>query len=72
MPETTIYLSVIRGDESLTLDGSLHLLSELVMTLNNSAKETPTIIPDPPAPTPPAGDQATPTENKENDTCQQP
>ncbi len=64
MPETTIYLSLIRGEESLTLDGSLHLFNELVTVFTNATKETPSLAPDPPAP---VADQATPIKNADQD-----
>jgi hypothetical protein len=41
MTQTTIYLSVIHGKDTLTLDGNLNLFKELLTTLNNAVKELP-------------------------------
>lgn len=41
MTQTTIYLSVINGKDTLTLDGNLYLFKELLTTLNNAVKELP-------------------------------
>lgn len=39
MTQTTIYLSVNRGSESLILDGNLSLVKELLTTLNARERE---------------------------------
>jgi hypothetical protein len=39
MTQTTIYLSVICGTDSLTLDGNLYLFRELLASLTQQAKE---------------------------------
>lgn len=41
MTRTTIYLSVICGNDSLTLDGNLYLFRELLTTLSNTVEELP-------------------------------
>jgi|GEM_PF-3024812 len=41
MTQTTIYLSVNNGKDTLTLDGNLYLFKELLTTLNNGGKESP-------------------------------
>ncbi len=41
MTQTTIYISVIRGNETLALDGNLYLFEELLTILNNTAKDLP-------------------------------
>jgi hypothetical protein len=41
MTQTTIYLSVINGKDTLTLDGNLYLFRELLTTLNNTVKKMP-------------------------------
>lgn len=41
MTQTTIYLSVIHGKDTLTLDGNLYLFRELLKTLNNTVNELP-------------------------------
>jgi hypothetical protein len=40
MTQITIYLSVIRGEESLTIDGSLYLANELFKAFTTAAKGT--------------------------------
>lgn len=39
MTQTTIYLSVIRGKDTLILDGNLYLFKELLTTLHNVEKD---------------------------------
>ncbi len=41
MTHTTIYLSVIHGKDTLTLDGNLYLFKELFTTLNSTLRELP-------------------------------
>jgi len=42
MTQTTIYLSVIRDDQSLVFEGSLDLFNELFATITNVSKGTAT------------------------------
>jgi len=51
MTQTTIYLSVTNGKDTLTLDGNLYLFKELFTTLNNAIRELPQAdsAPEPPA-----------------------
>lgn len=54
MTQTTIYLLVNRGDETLMLDGSLYLFNELFTAFNNATKVktepiTPPVMGDPAA-----------------------
>jgi hypothetical protein len=49
MTQTTIYLSVVRGNDSLTLDGALNLFGELLTTLSDASREIarkPTVLAD--------------------------
>jgi hypothetical protein len=39
MSETIIYLSVMRGEDALTLDGDLYLFAELLTTINDAARQ---------------------------------
>jgi hypothetical protein len=67
MTQTTIYLLVNRGDETLMLDGSLYLFNELFSALNIATKGTSESIT-----TQPATDHAEPVQagidNKNSDS----
>jgi hypothetical protein len=39
MIQTTIYLSVINGKDTLTLDGNLYLFGELLTTLSEASRQ---------------------------------
>lgn len=64
MTQTTIYLLVNRGDETLMLDGSLYLFNELFTALNNATKVKTESITPPAVEGPSLGDPAAAEEMK--------
>ena len=43
MTQTTIYISVNRGNDTLILDGNLYLFEEFLTILNNLVKDLPKV-----------------------------